>query len=494
MGRAASREEKGLPTGSLFGFSCLLAANPLTSPAELGVPLGHQEPLVMLSLFVAFAVGFCGAMAAGGLLGRRVSSMFARRSVVPASLACALIGIALHATGAAAGIFPALAWIGSLVRGVGTAGLFVAWIEIFTGIEATARRLATVFPRLLIAGVLLGLLTWLVGQRTTIAYALIVAALSITSFILLYRARYTSSSLLRPTSRRLAAIEMPRSTRLVIFAFGLALGSIWAILAHASPFATAPWVTGGFCALSLVFLLGFQTYIPRYDLQFGMALRTVTLMVMLSLLAMPVLMPTLPGPCALLLSFAWAAIVILLEILVVHISSSLPVNPLSVASSGGTAYSVGMVVGALASGIALGCAPLPLGYSIVTALTCATLSLITLWYPSRKSDASLMGIAAIPENETRPQMLERRTEEVGIRHGLTAREIEILRLLVAGKSRSHIAATLGIGEETVRTHIKHVYEKTGVHSLRELVVLVELGSDVGPARADKAPANGRGSA
>jgi DNA-binding NarL/FixJ family response regulator len=54
-------------------------------------------------------------------------------------------------------------------------------------------------------------------------------------------------------------------------------------------------------------------------------------------------------------------------------------------------------------------------------------------------------------------------------YGLTAKESEILSLLVAGNSYKLIAAELGVGRETIKTHIRNIYEKLEVHSSTEAV-------------------------
>jgi DNA-binding CsgD family transcriptional regulator len=48
--------------------------------------------------------------------------------------------------------------------------------------------------------------------------------------------------------------------------------------------------------------------------------------------------------------------------------------------------------------------------------------------------------------------------------GLTAREVEVLRLLVAGLSNAEIAARLYVSPNTVRAHVAHVLAKIGVHN------------------------------
>jgi DNA-binding NarL/FixJ family response regulator len=53
--------------------------------------------------------------------------------------------------------------------------------------------------------------------------------------------------------------------------------------------------------------------------------------------------------------------------------------------------------------------------------------------------------------------------------GLTAREEEILVMLSKGYSNKEIADRLNLGVETVRTHLKHIYEKMHVRSRTEAV-------------------------
>ncbi len=48
--------------------------------------------------------------------------------------------------------------------------------------------------------------------------------------------------------------------------------------------------------------------------------------------------------------------------------------------------------------------------------------------------------------------------------GLTRRETEVLRLLVAGMSDREIAETLSISERTAGNHVQHAMQKIGVES------------------------------
>jgi DNA-binding CsgD family transcriptional regulator len=55
--------------------------------------------------------------------------------------------------------------------------------------------------------------------------------------------------------------------------------------------------------------------------------------------------------------------------------------------------------------------------------------------------------------------------------GLSGREHEVLRLLVAGRSNAEIAEALFISPRTATTHVSHLYAKLGVGSRAEAIAL-----------------------
>jgi|APAra7269096979_1048534.scaffolds.fasta_scaffold00086_51 DNA-binding NarL/FixJ family response regulator len=53
---------------------------------------------------------------------------------------------------------------------------------------------------------------------------------------------------------------------------------------------------------------------------------------------------------------------------------------------------------------------------------------------------------------------------------LTERETDVLRQLSQGKSYDYIAAALNVTRDTVKTHIRHIYEKLQVNNKSEAVI------------------------
>lgn len=67
--------------------------------------------------------------------------------------------------------------------------------------------------------------------------------------------------------------------------------------------------------------------------------------------------------------------------------------------------------------------------------------------------------------------VQQRAQQLAGRFGLTARECEILTLLLAGRSRPYIRDTLYLSLSTADTHIRHIYAKASVHNKQELIDL-----------------------
>lgn len=62
--------------------------------------------------------------------------------------------------------------------------------------------------------------------------------------------------------------------------------------------------------------------------------------------------------------------------------------------------------------------------------------------------------------------------------GLTPREKDVFALLSTGRSAPYIAEKLFLSENTVKTHVRHVYTKCGVHNKQELLDLLRESKEL----------------
>ncbi|HJQ75297.1 MAG TPA: LuxR C-terminal-related transcriptional regulator [Gaiellaceae bacterium] len=76
--------------------------------------------------------------------------------------------------------------------------------------------------------------------------------------------------------------------------------------------------------------------------------------------------------------------------------------------------------------------------------------------------AEFVRLGALPDAARVERLLGRRGD--GPDHGLSARELEVLRLLAAGRSNREIATTLVISEHTVARHVQNIFRKLRVSS------------------------------
>ena len=66
-----------------------------------------------------------------------------------------------------------------------------------------------------------------------------------------------------------------------------------------------------------------------------------------------------------------------------------------------------------------------------------------------------------------------KVHKVSREFGLTHREEEILYCLATGMKRAEIEEKFTLSENTVRTHMRHIYAKLDVHSYEQAVSIVE---------------------
>lgn len=91
-------------------------------------------------------------------------------------------------------------------------------------------------------------------------------------------------------------------------------------------------------------------------------------------------------------------------------------------------------------------------------------------------EAAIEGIQPVAAPTTRTQAAQRfaqQCEQAAARYRLTPRETDVFELLAYGRNSSVIEERLVLSRNTIKTHVRNIYAKFGVHSQQELIDLVE---------------------
>lgn len=464
------------------GFGICLVCSPLSSAVEALVSLelltAESGDWVDQAIFALFFIGvLC-------LLGHRsFSRLHLMTKAGPTILMLALIeaGVALMDVAVSQGDLRSSADLlmgaGAALRGVGVGVLLATWIELLSLLSPYMKyfgiALTSAFVLCGLVALILGALAYQAGGAVVIAALAVLPAIDVAllrwCLVRPGRARHDR----RPAKSRIA---MPVSTRIIIGASGASLGGMW-VTVFAVPNAVV--VLGanlGFLVASVALAVVTCTVARWRYYSFGMLLRVSTFASAASFLALPVLWPTAPAVVAFIMGCAWALQVYAYAFMPLQMIEKLPVDPFGVMAAGSVAFGAGIMVASITGGVlTMWLGTTVRSFAALTMVVVLLLLLAALLMPPSATDASVLGLRSCMERETPAEQLDRRCREVAAQYGLTEREGEVMLLLAQGLSRTRIAEELVVSNETVKTHAKHIYEKLGVHSLREMMTLVETG-------------------
>ncbi len=117
----------------------------------------------------------------------------------------------------------------------------------------------------------------------------------------------------------------------------------------------------------------------------------------------------------------------------------------------------------------------------VVALVAVYVLSMAMVAPQRKGEGSLRQASQVPfsamgsvvERPVETDIVSARCAVAVERYALSPRESDVVVLLAHGRDVPYIAEELVLSKNTVRSHIKNIFTKTGVHSRQELIDLLE---------------------
>ena len=171
-------------------------------------------------------------------------------------------------------------------------------------------------------------------------------------------------------------------------------------------------------------------------------------------------------------SSAWDLLVLFTWLTVVDIARHAKLNS-SVVIGVGWAFYAGSFAGG--SMLASWFFAMQVDVAVTTLLMFALALVGTFCLEVRDQDTKWIFAELSGERSSAPEdhhSIDERCAAIGQKHGLTPRELEVMQMLCKGRTKSYIAETLYLTENTVRSHTKHIYTKLDVHSKQELMSLV----------------------
>ncbi len=377
--------------------------------------------------------------------------------------------------------------IGALLPGLATPWIALAWGVAYCSLDAkTSTRLSA--GSFMIAGALFIPLANLPDPISGIVVAFLpfisVACLSFCA---------KDPDIERPGTRRAAALSSPCSELKAMasgaFSPQVVLGILLVMLVsgglrtYSASYSPAVYSESSLMALAIllvgVVFLAYSAFISRTGLGLGALYRICLPLFAIAVVALTAFSTPNSAATYFIASVGSTIMDMLTWVLLIEIVRTSRFSPLLVFAVGRLAIHLGMALGET---LAL------LATDAMSEFSVASVAILVIvsgfmfsdrdktfaFDPVVESELALEG-----EREGSLESLESRVRKIADQHGLTPRETEVFTLWATGHGAKSIEKKLTLSTSTVRTHVRHIYEKCGTHSRAELISMVEeaIGKD-----------------
>lgn len=389
----------------------------------------------------------------------------------PLAVVQAVASVLLVVPFAWGGAASAVAIAAAVAGGVGVAWLYLQWAPFYARLDVR-EAIACIFIAMAVGSALkipIDLLPpWLA--------ALVLAALPFVSVVLARRAQH-----LQPPVEREPKLfyeenftSIPWKILFGVAAYSLIIGVIRGLPIAADPmplFVTTSVHHGAEVVVALCVL--WWVFAKGGLIRFSSLWRTILVFTATGLFFLPTIGPAWAGWAVVLISIAQTLVVMLFWVMLADVAHHSRTSPYVIFGMGWVTYTLPYalgVVGGAAAGLH--------GAGTMVLLALAYLLTLAAVFALNESNFSQRRIFADLDMPAPERSAFARIDEgcaaLGAERGLTAREVEVLQLLCKGRSKSYIAESLFISENTVRSHSKHIYAKLDVHSKQEILDLLSM--------------------
>ncbi|MGV8083388.1 MAG: LuxR C-terminal-related transcriptional regulator [Coriobacteriia bacterium] len=478
-----SRPFAGLPPfkPSYLGYGVYWAWVFLSFNSAVLVPEAKNASAIVLRTHqISIAVAL--VMLIGMILSaRRISPLKPRRATLfgLTALACAgSTAIALAGAGVLGGEWIA---IGSALTGIGTMWLALSWGERYGSIGAESATVHTVASMVLASALYFAVLSlpMVLAQGATVLLLLVSAVLLLPNG----ESVPAASEMAGPTWRHLRS---SLSWRVIagIAIIAIAMGVMLRLTAHPE---TASFESIGRLGIlangAFILLLGLGSVLFRGGMNLGFAYRLALPLIAIGFLALALLGRADLRLSSVAVSAGVSIFEVLTWIVLADVTYRSRLSAVRVFGLGRFALQAGMLVGELLGGFF---------FTRLTPLALVMLFvlLIVALYVLNERNIFDVGTHEGLEKASAGDETDwaGRLARITAEYGLSPREHEILGVWAKGRSIEHVEEKFHISKNTAKTHLAHIYQKTGVHTREELLTLIERTA---PMRTNGAERQGR---
>ena len=485
-----SRKIEGVPLGYFMtvalGYGCYLALFPF-GPVGTTLLVGvfPSEPFALAARAIAFVAIGLAMLAQRNLGASRMRSLAALNIsyalVTCTALAMTIMPAVLGALGEAAVIMVLMTL--SLVFGLALGMPELGWYEALHRAYELGGQQGAVLTVLAVAGVSILAIPFS-GAMVTSPWVMqvVTLVLAAVSWACAVHARHVRDA--HPVGEGPVmdsdAVSSSTLSRLITIVDGVVWGICCCMLVMAGfgktdgGMAIAGAFTAG-VAVCVVFAIFARTQPASIHLAFGMNLRLSLLAMGVAFALLPLLLPGAPFGVAFACYLVYQMQNVFNPYFITmlcgagHLAVHRELPPSYATSTLGTLIGVALFVSmhalcepALANGIVIACGTVLL-FALAPALPARSSNIAEVTYNSRRGINS--------EESRREHAVEVLTEG----YSLTAREADVLRLILEHKSREEMAESLCVSPSTVKNHTTRLYAKLGVHSAREVEAMLRDG-------------------
>lgn len=428
--------------------------------------LGQAGARVPLVYFVALSIGMLLFIVLHHVAGDRANAVLgAPASILMAASTVPLLGIVQLPE-------PAIL-AGAAAGGVATALSYLSWAPLYAKMDLRDAVACT------FGAMFFGCAAKLAFDLLVLPWTCLLIALPLVSPLLLSKARTIVPA---PRVAPQLYFQSAKEAFPLVILLGVAVCSF--IIGMASTVAIAPSYTPRW-QLSLVqhgvemcaaLMVIWWVFSFRGKLHYTNMWRAIVIIVATALLFLPNIGPDFVGWVLVLVAVDQSLLVAVMWTMLADVSHHSKVSPSTVFGCAWVAYALPVAVGNGVGSVVAAQANASFLVALLSYVLTVT-AILTLNDRNFIEGRLFRDLDTAVPGQVTFESIDEKCAEIGTAHKLTKREIEVMKLLCKGRSKSYIAETLFISENTVRSHARHIYQKLNVHSKQEMMDLLTGGGD-----------------